>query len=283
MAIQLQTVAVQYNQIPKESALLKDIQPLQKGDSITFRIKGSFDPSNPKRRVLRSMFLPNTDVVKDPETGETYDIAYIKGIGPGNVPILGDIYFDDRHGAALTLKGSRPDDVRKYQYIMLTNYLADNPNADPKKHKIEIESEDKDQEYVRTKRKKIQAALNAVEGMSDDEVLNFIRANRLHDPGTPKKRRFKLEDFAEKNPDAFSSAPLLDYTSLYDTIDALKKKKIIVWNNATRAVLTFDGSEILSLDKSWKFGMSWKEELAKHLIQPENKSQLKKLEQELTK
>lgn len=283
MAIQLQTVAVQYNQIPDDSAILKSIDPLKKGESITFRIIGSYDPSNPRRRVLRSMFVPTTDVIKDPETGDTYDIAYIKGIGQGGVPILGEIFINDKHGSAITLKGDRPDDVRKYQYLMMCNYLSDNPNSDKTKNKIEIESEEKDHAFVRDKRKKVHAALSAVEAMNDSEVMNFIRANRLSDPGTAQKRRFKLEDFAEKNPDAFASAPMLDHTALYETIDALKKKKIVVWNNNSKSVLLYDGSMILDLDKKFKFGMSWKDELAKHLIQPEQKSVLKKLEDELEK
>lgn len=283
MAIQLQTVAVQYNQVPKESAIVKNVPALAKEESITFRLKGSYDPANPKRRVLRSLFLPNTDVIKDPDTGETYDIAYITGVGQGGTPILGDIFFDDKHGSALTLKGNRPDDVRKYNYIMMSNFLADNPNSDPKKHKVEIESEEKDRAFVRNQRDKKYAALSAVKSMTDDEVRNFIRANRISDPGTPKKRRYKLEDLAEQDPDKFASAPLLDYTSLYDTIDDLKKKKIVSWNNTTKSILMSDGSEILNLEKTWKFGKSWKEELAKHLIQPANKAQLNKLQDELEK
>lgn len=267
----LHVQAVQFNQVPDKS-VIKKFKPLGKNESVTFRVKGSYDPSNPKKRVLRTMLLPQQDVVKDPETGEVYDIAYISGIGQGGVPIFGEIWFDDKSGSAKTLHGNRAADVRMYNYIMMSNYLVDNPNSDPAKHKIELESEDKDQAYVRNKRKKVQSALNTVEMMTDEEIMNFLRANRKPIANTAGKRRFYLEGLAEKDPDAFANAPMLDYTSLYTVIDEAKQKKIISFNNNTRCVLRYDGSEIVEVPK--KIGTSWKEELAKFLIQPDNKGQL---------
>ena len=277
----LSVQAVQFNQIPKDSAIYEDIKPLGKDDTITFRLKGSYDPSNPKKRTLRTLMLPQTDVIKDPKTGDTYDIGYIESVRQGGLPVFGEIWFDDKSGSAIKLHGKRAEDVRKYNYIMISNYLADNKNSDPKKHLIEIESEDKDMAFVRNKRKKVQAALNTVAAMNDSEILNFMRANRLPDPGTPGKRRFKLEDFAERNPDAFASAPMLDYTSLYDFIDELKQKKIVSFNNTTRGVVRCDGFEVLAVSK--KIGVSWKEELAKFLIRPENKRELEWLKNEAAK
>jgi hypothetical protein len=273
---------VKYNQIPKESALIKRIKPLEKKERVQYRVHGAYDPGQPGKFFGRTLALPCEDTIMDAETGDVYDIAFIEGLGPGGIPQIGSIMFNDFDGSMITLSGDSAMDQRKYQYIELCNFLADNPNRDRNKALlIERIDESKDLNYKRDLRKKRQTALNVVEEMDNAEILNFIRANRIADPGSPEQRRAVLEDLAEAKPDKFIDMPSLDYTSLFPLIDDAKKGKIISWNNATREWLRHTGEVMLHVKKA--FGTNNKDELAQYLIKEDGKDDLNWIKSELTK
>lgn len=272
---------VKYNDIPKESKLLTRIKPLGKDDHVKYRVLGSTDPSKPGKLFGPTTILPTIDTVSDPDTGEVYDIAYVQSFGQGGAPIIGDIILDDFNRFTITLKGSSTSDRRKYQYLELCNYLVNNPDRDTNKTAyLERVDEVEDFKYKRDRRKKVQSALMAVENMTDNEVINFIRVNRLPDPGTNESRRAAVEDLAEKSPDKFAKLPTVDYTSLYDTIDEAKKAKVIVWNNVTREWTRFSGELLVQVKKG--FGISNKEELAQYLMK-DGKADLTWINAELAK
>jgi hypothetical protein len=277
----VQTVAVQFNQIPKDSELRKKIKPLNKGDKVTYRLVGSVDPSKPGKFFGASKFIPNTDTINGPD-GETYDIAYIVGVGQGGVPEFGDIYFEEEERFRKTLYGKNAKDVRLYEYLEMSNYLKDNEDRDTSKAAmIERVEVGMDEKAKRAKRIKIADAVKVAESFTDEEVLNFIRANRMPDPGEAEARRWAVEEYAEKNPDAFNKAPLIDFTALYDDIETLKKAKALVWNAQTRAWQTFDGKEILVVKKG--FGVSQKDELARFLMKKDGENWLSWMKAELEK
>jgi hypothetical protein len=273
---------VKYNQIPKESALLKRLKPLDKNERVRYRVYGAYDPSQPDKFFGRTLALPCEDTIMDPETGDVFDIAFVEGVGSGGVPQIGAIMFNDFDGAMITLSGNSAMDQRKYQYIELCNFLADNPNRDGNKALLVERIDDtKDLNYKRDLRKKKQSALNVVEAMDNAEVINFIRANRIADPGSPEQRRAVLEDLAEAKPDKFLDMPSLDYTSMYPVIDDAKKAKIITWNNGTREWLRHSGEVMLLVKKA--FGTNNKDELAQHLIKSDGKADLDWIKSELAK
>jgi hypothetical protein len=273
---------VKFNQIPSDSSLLKKIKPLKKDEHVQYRLRGAFDPKRPGQFFGRTLVLPTQDTISDPDTGETYDIAFIEGVGPGGIPKVGTIMFEDFNLCLITLKGNSGLDQRKYNYIELCNFLADNPDRDKNKPAlIERVNEAEDLKYKRDKRKKVQNALLVVDAMTDTEVLNFVRANRMADAGTPEKRRAGLEDVAEKNPDKFIDMPTIDYTSNYQIIDDAKKAKIIMFNTVTREWQRFDGTPIMTVKKG--FGVSNKEELAMFLVKEEGRKSLEWIKTELKK
>lgn len=258
---------IKYNNIPADSSLLKNLKKLGRDEKVKYRVCGSFDPEKPDKFYGRTLILPTTDQITDPDTSEVYDIAYIKGLRAGGIQDVGDIVFDDFHASTITLFGNSADDQGKYKYIELCNYLAQNPNRFGKDPLIERVDEKVDLSGKRDKRKRVTAALNSVAVMTDEEILNFVRANRMPDAGTPESRRATVEDFAELNPDQFATMPLIDYTSLYTLIDNASKAKLLQWNNVTRDWLRSDGVQVLHIKKG--FAVSQKEELAQFLMSPE--------------
>jgi hypothetical protein len=277
----VQTVAVQFNQIPKDSILREKIKPLGPKDKVRYRLKGSVDPTKPGKFFGASKFIPSTDTVVDPKTGDVYDIAYIEKVGQGGVPEFGDIYFEEEERFSKVLRGNSAKDVRLYEYLELSNYVDGNEDRDSSRAMLERVVDGMDERTKRDTRRKKADAVKVAEAFTDEEVLNFIRANRLPDPGEAEARRWKIEEYAEKNPDAFAKAPTIDFTALYDDIDTLKKAKALVWNSTTRTWLTFDGKEILPVKKG--FGVSHKDELARFLMQKEGTSWLSWLKEELKK
>lgn len=273
---------IRYNEIPKDSVLLTRIKTLGPTEHVKYRVFGSYNPRKPGKISGRTTVLPSSDVITDPKTGDVYDIAFIQGMGPGGVPNFGEIIFDDSSYFTITLRGGSATDRRIYQYIELCNFLKDNPSRDQNKSVlIERVDETEDFKYKRDGRKRVQAALNAVEAMSDNEIINFIRANRMPDSGTNESRRAAVEDFAEKNSEKFAQMPSVDYTALYDTVDAAKKAKIIVWNNVTRDWTRFSGELILQVKKG--FNVSQKDELAQYLMSKAGKADLDWIKVEINK
>jgi hypothetical protein len=279
MAQAIQTVAVQYNQIPANSSLKKNFKPLGRDEKATYRLIGSTDPSKPGKFFGPSKFVPATDVVTD-EKGNTYDIAYIDKVGRGGVPEFGEIFFNEDDRFRMTLYGKSAKDVRLYEYLEMSNYLKRESESNIQAI-IERVTQGMDEKRLRARKQKIRDAVDAAQAFSNEEVLNFIRANRLADPGEEEARRWVVESYAENNPEAFANAPMADYTSLYDIVDKAKQQKIVTFNNSTRAVLKYDGSELFEVKKG--SGVSWKEELAKFLIDPKNKEQLNWIKAEIEK
>jgi hypothetical protein len=120
---------VNYNNIPKDSALLKSIKPLKKGEIVSYRVAGSFDPTKPDKFFGKTILLPATDIVTDPVTGEIYDIAYITGYAAGGQPVFGEIWFQDFNGSMISLSGGNASEMKLYTYLELCNYNADNLSA----------------------------------------------------------------------------------------------------------------------------------------------------------
>lgn len=274
--------SIRYNQIPKDSVLFTSLKKLGRNEKVKYRVFGSQKSNKPGKFFGPSVILPATDVITDPDTGEVYDIAYVKSVGAGGVQNTEAIEFDDFNAFTLVLFGNNVEHQKMYQYIELSNYLADNPNrSSGKQALIERVDENKDRSANRDRRQKMNAALNTVTAMSDAEILDFVRANRLPDLGTPLARRVQVEDLAERDPDKFAKMPVIDFQTMFSIIDEAKKKKVITYNNVSRMWQRFDGTTILKVQKG--LGVQIKEELAAHLARPEGNRDLEWIKAELEK
>jgi hypothetical protein len=273
---------VQYNQVPKDSHLLTEIPKLERGQIAQFVVYGAYDPAHPGKFFGRTLRVPPTDIISDKD-GNVYDIAMIRSVGAGGIQELDDeVFFDTMRGCIITLYAGNARDMRQYQYFMLCNYNGSNTNRDISKPILfEVLDEAKQHREKRAKRKKVAAALATLENFSEKEVLDFVRSNRLPDTGSHESRLAYLEDFAEKNPDTFMEAPLLDHTTLYSIIEKAVKTKVISFNNITKEYTTFDGKKIIEVKKG--FGVSNKDELSKFLMSPEGHKDLAWIKSELEK
>jgi hypothetical protein len=279
---QLNQVVPQYNKIPSDSPLVTSIKPLGKNDSVTYRIIGAYDPARPKFFGGRTLVLPPTDTVQCPKYDEPFDIAYIKSIGEGGVPVIGEIIFKDNEGSRLTLYGNRVDHQKMYRYIEMCNYLVDNPFRDiSKEAKIERESLEKDRQIKRTKRQVKEAAYKLIESMSESEVLDFIRANRLPDTGSHDSRVQYLEDLAETDPMIFAKGVATSEVNIDKMIDEAEEAKIIVYDKVKREWQLSDGKRIIAVKKG--FNINPKNELSGFLFQPDGHQFLDIIKSELSK
>jgi hypothetical protein len=276
---------VKYNEIPEDSHLLKKIKPLKRGEQVTYRLHGCYDPDRPNKFFGRTLRIPPTDLIMDKE-GNTYDIAMVKGLGPGGVQELdGEVYFEPTSLCLMTLNGSNAREMRRYQYMEICNFNGDNPDRNPSSPVFfEKVNEERDRGAKRDKFKRVVAAMEMVEALSEKEVLDLIRANRLPDTGSHQRRLTQLENLAQKDPDKLLAMPLVDHTALLKVIEDAVKAKVIVYSNQTRDYTTFDKTKVIHNVKTG-FSVSPKVELAKFLLSPEGhadldwiKSQLKSKE-----
>lgn len=271
-----------YDEKNKSNSLLKKFAPLKKNEVAEYRLVGTFDPNSPDKIFLKTMLIPSQDVLID-DDGETWPIGAIKGKDSSGDPLFyeDELWFKDTSGSYLRLNGSSAKDQVIYKYLELTNFNLSNPNRDTSRSALfERVDENKDIDQKRAKFKKTVTAMQMVEDMSDADILNFIRANALHDAGSDLKRRYFLEDLAQKNPDKFDNAVTTDFQSLKEPIELAKKKKIFQYNNLQRQWTTHDGKLVHTVKKG---ATSQVTELAKYLMSPEGKAHLEYMETELAK
>jgi len=241
--------------IPADSKIHAHVKPFGKGDVAKYRVHGSFDPIT-KKYVLRDVCVPNTDVIMDPDTGESYDIGYVMRAGEGNSPVLGDIWFSSDSLCILILHGDQVQHRKIYEYLERCNYNVSNPNRDPSSFAlIERIDDGSDAEASRKNRKRLYAALDAIENMTDDEISAFNIANGVMTFDSPALNRAELENWVERfGPDRFFKASIAAPASgAVDTtlefIKSLQKKERIAFNKTTTKWTTIAGDTVLVLQK----------------------------------
>jgi hypothetical protein len=241
--------------IPADSKIHAHVKPFGKGDVAKYRVYGSFDPLT-KKYSLRDLYVPNTDVIMDPDTGESYDIGYVVRVGEGGKPVLGDIWFSSDSLCILILHGGQVQHRKIYNYLERCNYNVSNPNRDTSAMPlIERIDDGSDAEASRRNRKRLYAAFDAIEGMTDDEVSAFNIANGVQTFGSAALNRAELENWVERyGPDRFFRASIaapapgsVDTTLQF--IKNLQKKERIAFNKTTKKWTTIAGDTVLVLQK----------------------------------
>lgn len=238
--------------------LIKKLEkhPFGKGDRKVFRLVGSYDDATKKYRLCAGRHLAEKDQVLDPDTGDIVDIANIKEIKEGGVPVFFDLWFPEGAMNKEILNGSRPDHKLKYEYFILTNLNASNPDRNTDKMAIiEEEDEEKAARARRAIKRTKRDAIAVVDNMEDDEIIRYW-ASKGKNPKIENLEdwREKLEDLAYDQPDTFIGSGGSAKEEVKENLKTLVKKNVIVYDMKT-GVWTFaeSGEEITKLKRG--FGM----------------------------
>ena len=131
-------------------------------------------------------------------------------------------------------------------------------------------------------RKARRQALEIVEIMSDQDIIDYLKAKNkpLSKPST---NRNTMEEIAERSPDAIIKANISTGSNdLKDELNRLKKEGVILWNKETKKWHAFDDSTILTIKKA--FGYDPMNELYQYISgNPEALSKVKIAYSELIK
>jgi hypothetical protein len=260
------------NEIPKDSVLNKKVKPFGKGDVAKYRLYNSYDPVK-KVHLLRDVSVPNRDSITDPDTGEVYEIGYVKNFDPTGKPVFGEVWFEATGLCMFTLHGGQVQHKKMYDYIERCNFLSDNPHRDPSaKLLIERVEEDSDSNRLRDLRKQRQEALNMVEVMTDDEITTYIKTLKVPMPSSAMGRKDFLEDHIEKGGarkflDGSTSKGGAEFNELIEFVKLAKKKEAISYSKSDGLWTTKDTS--LVYKGSRRVGGSPDKELAAYLATDE--------------
>jgi hypothetical protein len=134
------------------------------------------DKQNPGKVIMPSIhMIPEVDRVYDKESDDYIDIASIGSLGVGGKPVFNTIQFTKKDRGLLALRGNKTGDREIYQYLMMSNYNASNPDRDtsvvPLYKLMEPKKEAADSRKQRTLRRD---AMNVAAELSAAEVREFI-------------------------------------------------------------------------------------------------------------
>jgi hypothetical protein len=163
---------VTYNDISED--LKNAIPQLKRGQKVKYRVVGSYDVIRKKYKLLSSLHIPATDVIMDPFTDQTVNIAMIERILPTGEPKFVDLWITDATGNVLILNGSNPKHQAIYNFIELCNFNVSNVNRDTSAQPLLEKADDIDMFMRQTQKERArQAAVDVVRSMTNDELIDY--------------------------------------------------------------------------------------------------------------
>ena len=245
---------------------LKD-HPFGRGDRKVFRLVGTYDEATKKHTLCAGRHLAEKDQVLDPETNAIVDIANIKSIKEGGEPVFFDLWFPESSLNKEILDGARSIDILKYEYFVLTNLNASNPDRDTDRMAIiEEEDEERAARVRRANKRTKRSAVAVVDNMDDSEIIRYW-ASKGENPKIENIEdwREKLEDMAYEQPDTFIGSGGSAKEEVKENLKILAKKDVIVYDMKT-GVWTFteSGEEITKLKRG--FGMKQYDGLVDYVL-----------------
>lgn len=198
-----------FNKVSDE--LLKTVPALEQGKTQWFKAlwgKKEVDPESGIEEILYGKSqLPTRDRIKDPFTKKLVEIGIPLTIEDDKVistaffmPGMGEHVFPGVFG----FTGGVIEDEDKYEFCMLSNFNAKNPNRDVSvtpmfepMYQIDIHKES------RKKTNKLRDALNIIDGMTPTEVTDFADSMNWTDESSNDILLSRIEDFAKKDPESF--------------------------------------------------------------------------------
>lgn len=232
-------------------------QPTLKRDEVkVFQwLKVKPDPQNKGRVIMPSVALvPNIDRVYDAKKDDYVDIANISTLGVGGKPIFAPIAFERKTKGRLLLKGSRTGDREVYQFLMMSNYNASNPNRDKNVTPLfELVEPNKKAEESRKSRTLRREAMNVAAELSAAEVREFVASLNKDEKRDISILRDELETMAEKDPKQFIAMSKDKNKSIQANVKLAMDKKIIAFDKES---MTFNwvstGEAIVQVPRSSK-------------------------------
>lgn len=213
------------------------------------------DKQNPGKVVMPSIhMIPEVDRIYDKELDDYVDIASIQSLGVGGKPIFSTIQFSKQEKGLMALRGSKTGDREIYQYLMLSNYNASNPDRDssvvPLYKLMEPKKEAADSRKHRTLRRD---AMNVAAELSAAEVREFIAALNKDEKRDISILRDELEIMAEKDPQQFITLSKDKNKSIQANCKSAIDKKVIRFDKATSTFLWVStGETIVQVPRSSK-------------------------------
>lgn len=192
------------------------------------------DKNNKGKLIMPSVaFVPTVDRVFDPAKDDFVDIANIQSIGVGGKPIIRPIEFSKRNHGKLLLKGSKTGDREMYQFMMMSNFNASNPNRDTNvKALYELVEPSKKAEESRKQRTQKREAMNVAAELSAAEVREFIASLNKDEKRDISILRDELETFAERDPSGFIKLSKDKNKTIQAKVKQAIDKKIIMFDRA---------------------------------------------------
>ena len=213
------------------------------------------DPQNPGKVIMPSIhMIPQIDRVYDKESDDYVDIASIASLGVGGKPQFNTIQFTKKEKGLLAVRGSKTGDREIYQYLMLSNYNASNPDRDtsivPLFKLVEPKKEASDSRKQRTMRRD---AMNVAAELSASEVREFIAALNKDEKRDISILRDELEIMAEKDPQQFITLSKDKNKSIQANCKKAIDKKVIRFDKASSTFLWVStGETIVQVPRSSK-------------------------------
>jgi hypothetical protein len=232
-----------YNNFPEDSKL--NVPSLKKDEVAMFRLVNSFDPAS-KKYFLRSELAPSEDFVSDPDTGVGYHVACIKSIGVDDKVTFHEVWFEPNAIDIIRLSGRSAYDQEIYKFMKISNFNASNVNRDKNAPaRFEEITAETDVILPRIERKNRTAALILVEHMTDQEVIAFLKNNRLNPLGSEELRRNQIEDFAEKFPSVVLKSGNYTSQDMAKDVDKFIDANLIAFSKEENAWYDVETSNVI--------------------------------------
>lgn len=213
------------------------------------------DKQNPGKVIMPSIhMIPQVDRVYDKDLDDYVDIASIASVGIGGKPTFSTIQFTKQEKGLMALRGNKTGDREIYQYLMLSNYNASNPDRDtsivPLFKLVEPKKEAADNRKERTLRRD---AMNVAAELSAAEVREFIASLNRDEKRDISILRDELEIMAEKNPKQFITLSKDKNKSIQANCKAAIDKKIIKFDKASSSFIWIStGETVVQIPRSSK-------------------------------
>lgn len=249
----------------------KELRPprLKRGQIAKFRVHGTYDPVTKKGRLVTAMRIPYKDVILN-EDGEDIQIELIDRIASnGDVKYM-DLWITSQTSNILLLNGSRAKDRRVYEYLMMSNINAQNPNRDPSVPKLVEPIDEVENAKMRRSLKKLKReAIRMAEDMSEEEIRAYFKGKGAVERKDIYILREMVENDAETDPEAFMSKGVTSDKKLDTELRIASKKKVIRFDQEVSAWYFGDTEEKIC-DVPRGIGISRYEELANFITKNEN-------------
>lgn len=227
---------------------------LKNGERKIFRgLRIKRDPDYPDRlKMPACVIIPKKDIID--VKGVPTEIACISRIGAKGQPMFHDLFLMKEAGGSITLVGGTIAAQQKYEYLMLSNFRANNPNRDPSFPALYelVDPVAKSKARRATRSMKLRA-MDYARDMTDEDVMTFAGANGWNTKRGVEVIRDEIESYAETNSEVFLKVASNRHNVIKADIQLALEKGVIVWDKVkSQFVWQSNGQLITSVPRSSK-------------------------------